>query len=206
MFSKSSRSSCSFSPSIEPLEPRMLLSGNDPNPPIASCTPSFTVGEMQADPQRNIVYMLDHTDNMVVALDTDNGTVVASAGLTGNPDALAVSVDDSELYVTESSDNLIQVFSLPGLDFLRGLSVPSPLYLAAGAGGNIYVSAAEYSNCYGVRQIDGQTGRIINIFGNGTQQRPRPCGCADVRHQLRQRRRASHRSRDGRGTRSKAVG
>ena len=158
-------------PSIEPLEPRLMLSGNDPNPPIAVATPDFMFGAMLADPQRNVVYVVDQSDKRIVALDTDQGRIVRFANLASTaydlqnaPCCLAISVDDSELFVSQYGANVIQVFSLPGLDFLRQLNVDGPAVIAAGAGGDVYVWRP--SSNRGL-QLDGQTGTVLNTLDYG---------------------------------------
>src|SRR3954467_703197 len=94
--------------------------------PIAQVNPGWQIGEMQADLNRNLVYVLDRTNNKVVAVDTEIGRTVAHQPLPGVPNGLAVSPDGSELFVTSSATNSISVFALPDLTLKRKLTVPTP--------------------------------------------------------------------------------
>ena len=106
--------------------PSSLVIADDPartTLPTASVTVNFTVGRMVADPVRDLVYVADQTDGRVFAVNTDSGTDVASQSLTGEPGALAVSVDDNYLYVAEPEGLQIQVLSLPSLTPVTTLNV-----------------------------------------------------------------------------------
>ena len=89
---------------------------------------NFQPGNMVADPGRDEVYLIDITDQKLLAINTDTGQTVGQALFAGSPTIsppvdtgtlecgqMAVSVDDSLLYVALSKAQEIEVFSLPSL-------------------------------------------------------------------------------------------
>lgn len=94
---------------IEHLEDRRLLSAGT----LIGTTQSvpFTVGPMAADPGRDIVYIADNSDQEIIAVNTDTGTTANIINVAANVTGLAISPDDSRLYVAEATADAIQVFS-----------------------------------------------------------------------------------------------
>src|SRR3954469_4799215 len=81
---ETSRAACSV---IESLENRLLLA-------TAQIDPALIVGPMQADPSRNLVYVLDQTHKRVLAIDTNLARTASFADVGAAPTALAISPDD----------------------------------------------------------------------------------------------------------------
>jgi len=87
----------------------------------------FGVGPIKADPTRNLVYLVDTTNHRLLAIDTTAAQQVAAASIdVATVGELAVSIDDSTLYLSETTANKILVFSLPNLTPLPSLSVAFP--------------------------------------------------------------------------------
>jgi outer membrane protein assembly factor BamB len=141
---------------IESLEDRLLLSTTQINP-------GFAMGSMQADPSRDLVYILDQTNDRVLAIDTGLARTVSFADVGGSPTAMAISLDAKELYVAASSDDRIEVYSLPELLPLRTLEVPAPGNFTVGAGNRLYVAGTGTWDA--MRQVDANTGRVLRSFG-----------------------------------------
>ena len=91
----------------ETLEPRRLFS--IANMPFSQVAPGFSAGRMLADRSRDLVYLLDQTNNRVLAVDTDLGRTTVSAPVDGQPTGLALSTDDNQLFVSSSAGNVIDV-------------------------------------------------------------------------------------------------
>jgi subtilisin family serine protease len=99
--------------------------------PGSEAAVAFACGEIKADPSRNLVYVTDTTNDRVFAIDTGLGQVAASTPLDATPGPnpppmgqanqigqMAVSLDGTRLYVALSSQQEIEVFSLPSLSSL----------------------------------------------------------------------------------------
>lgn len=125
---------------------------------------SYQVGEIKADPSRNVVYVGDVTNKRILAIDTGLGQLVALSNLTSAPGQMAVSQDDSKLYVSLPNASQIAVFTLPSLSPLGILSVNfSPFSIACGPSGRLYVadSSSDWAN---IQQINSTNGQIVERF------------------------------------------
>jgi subtilisin family serine protease len=131
---------------------------------------SFACGEIKADPGRNLVYATDITNSRMLAIDTDSGQLAAVANLdvTSGAGQMAVSLDDSKLYVSLPQAQEIQVFSLPGLSPMGTLPVNfTPYSLACGVGGRLY--AADFGNAGSyLHEVNTSNGQIVQNFGSAS--------------------------------------
>jgi hypothetical protein len=147
--------------------------------PQAQQQVNFRAGNMVADPSRDLVYLINVSGLQVLAINTDTGQLVAQANLAGSPNItppvnantlacgqMAVSVDDTRLYVALSDARQIQVFGLPDLAPLATYSYAfNPASLACGAGNMLYVSTHTDPNTPdNLKQIDGLTGALLGEF------------------------------------------
>jgi len=135
--------------------------------PQAEVPVNYSCGAIKADPVQNVVYLVDQTDNLLLEIDTTAGVVrksvpIEDGSTSGN---MAVSVDDSTLYLAESAEDKILVFSLPTLTPEASITVGfSPSLIAAGAQGRLY--ASRYDNFTGtIVEISTSTGDIVQTFG-----------------------------------------
>jgi hypothetical protein len=133
----------------------------------ATASVGFQCGEIKADPGRNLVYAVDLTNNRVLAIDTNLGQLAAVSNLDATTGAsmLAVSLDDSKLYVALPTAQKIQVFSLPSLSPLGDLPTNfAPYSLACGVGGRLYAtnSNSNWGNIYEVSATTGATLEAVN--------------------------------------------
>lgn len=147
------RSSLGMKLVVETLESRRLLARSQSFDDVA-----FEIGAMAADPGRNIAYVIDRTNDKILALDT--GVVartVAHAPLEGDGSSLAVSPSGDILYVAVPDTSRIEVFSLPELTRIRTI--------APGVGVNQIVADHQgrlYTAAYGsLHQLDGQSGAVL---------------------------------------------
>ncbi len=105
----------------------------------ASQTLGGTIGPDVADTGRNLAYVVDQGRHLLLAINTDTGTTASLQNLTANAGGLAVSMDDSTLYVSIPSLNQIAEFSLPDLSPAGTLSIGSAVYqIVAGVNNRIY--------------------------------------------------------------------
>jgi hypothetical protein len=98
---------------VEPLENRTLFAVGT----LVGSTVDLNsaVGPDAADPVRDVAYVVDEGNSQIDAIDTDTGTLLATAAVTAPVQGLAVSVDDTVLYASEPTAFQVQVFSLPSL-------------------------------------------------------------------------------------------
>ena len=150
--------------------------------PKAEVTLNFACGEMKADPVRNLVYLINKTDHRVLAIDTAQGQVSAVGALDGDPTVkapvengslqsgqMAISRDGTKLFVALTSDNKIQVLSLPDLTPLYTLDVDfSPESLAIGVSDRLYASSTDYWGK--IREVNSTTGQTVQTFDKGNSQ------------------------------------
>ena len=133
---------------------------------FATTSVNFQCGEIKADPGRNLVYAVDLTNSRILAIDTNLGQLAAAANLDATSVAgmMAVSLDDTKLYVVLPTAQKIQVFSLPSLSPLGNLPLNfSPYSIACGVGGRLYVAGGDPT----LHEISPTDGHIIQIF-NGS--------------------------------------
>jgi subtilisin family serine protease len=132
-------------------------------------TVNFSVGEILPDPVRNLVYVVDQTDNKVLAIDTSLGQLVASSslGVTTGASFMAVSPDGSKLYVSLPTAQKIQVFSLPNLTSQATVPVNfTPYSLVFGTGNRLYVGN-NANNWGAVYEINPSTGQVLQTSIGG---------------------------------------
>ncbi len=143
----------------ELLEGRRLLSASSYQ------AVGFTVGAMAADPQRNLVYLVDTSDNRILEVDTNLGQTVAWAPYTGTALNIAVATEDDRLFLTTSTFNAIQEFSLPSLTPAGSITVGfNPDQIAAGVGHHLFAVGSAGSGAFS--EVDENTGKTLWTFGN----------------------------------------
>ena len=126
---------------------------------------NFTIGQMVADPVRDLVYVADLTEARVFAVNTDSGTEVASQLLPAEPGALAVSLDNHYLYVAESGAFQIQVLSLPDLTPVNALNVGMEVdSLVATVNDHMFISTPAESGNSSIDEIDARTGAVLGTL------------------------------------------
>jgi hypothetical protein len=133
-------------------------------------TVGFTVSTLIADPSRNYVYVVDAEDALVLQFDMTTGLVVNTAPIAdsytqGN---MAISSDDSKLYVQETDTYQIAVYSLPNLTPLTTLTPGLYSYnIACGENGRLFENAeAEGASIYYIWvELDPTTGAYIGVYG-----------------------------------------
>ena len=149
--------------------------------PRAEVSTDFALGEMKADPVRNLVYLINKSDFRVMALNTDTGAITAVANLDGSPiiegpaqngslvtGHMAISHDGARLYVALSGARKIQVFSLPDLSPLVSLPVNfQPISLAVDANGRLYASSSDFFG--NIREVNTTNGLVVQTIDKGAQ-------------------------------------
>lgn len=149
-------------------------------PPRAEATVTVAIGEMVADPVRNLVYVIDATTPAIMAINTQTGRLAARAPLSGAPNIdppvpssmvatglPTVSTDGSLLYVCLTRARKIQCFALPGLQAVRTITCDGwePFSAATGPDGSLYVTSHDYWGP--IRKLDPVSGAILRSFGYG---------------------------------------
>lgn len=138
---------------VETLEARRLLARSQSFDDVA-----FEIGAMAADPGRDIAYVIDRTNDKILAIDTGTAArTVSHAPLGGDGSSVAVSPSGDTLYVAVSDTARIEVFSLPELVKIRTITpATSVAHIVADNQGRLYTAA------YGaLHQLDGQSGAVI---------------------------------------------
>lgn len=138
----------------------------------------FYPGEMLADTARNLVYLLDQTNNRILAINTDTGATSATHGMIGSPHVdlpgddssvssgrMAESTSHSKLYVALPSSKKIEAFNLPSLSHYATLNLTfQPEGLAYAPNGFLYVSSAD-DNKPGIQQVNVSNGAFVSTIG-----------------------------------------
>ena len=138
-------------------------------PVIAQSQVNFQIGEIIADRTRDQAYVIDNTNQRLLAINTDTGTVSQTAKLYSSPGSggMAISPDGTSLYVALTTTQQIQVFSLPSLQQSDIINLNfSPVSVAAGSDGKLYLSITggwDY-----LREVDPATGLTVGQFGRQT--------------------------------------
>jgi hypothetical protein len=146
-------------PSVEALEERALLASLLPQ---ATADVNFAMGRMVADPVRDLVYVADQTDALILAVDTDLGRTVARQALAATPGALAVSPSGDRLFVAEPAASQVQVLSLPGLTPVTVLPVGFEVdNLVAAVNDHLFVSTPGTLGPSSIEEVDSQTGQVL---------------------------------------------
>ncbi|MDD5260331.1 MAG: S8 family serine peptidase [Methylacidiphilales bacterium] len=132
-------------------------------------------GEILADQQRNIVYVVDKRYLRVLLFDTDAGHINSAVPIGGlatvngappAPGMMAESVDGSRLYLALPQSQIIQVFSLPDMTSLAQWSYSfQPESLACDALGRIYCTTNDATQK--LVQINATTGAVLSQTGPG---------------------------------------
>ncbi len=143
------------------------------NPIKAETAVNFAIGAMLSDRTRDLAYVIDNTNNRLLAIDTDLGVVSKAVNLDSSPGAgqMALSYDGTHLYLALTGAQQIQVFQLPALTQTDIINLNfQPVSLAAAADGRIY--ASDGSNSAHLYQIDPATGQTLGQFGQSTYYEP----------------------------------
>jgi DNA-binding beta-propeller fold protein YncE len=148
---------------IESLELRRLLAAPLPT---AEQQVSFSVGAIAADPQRNLVYLLDRTNDRVLAIDTDQGRAVAVAQLDDTPGELAVAYDRNRLFVTQPESKQIEILQLPGLTPISTLHTMGVGEFVQAGNGRLYASQRSSASGFGsgMYELDAETGAVLQTL------------------------------------------
>jgi hypothetical protein len=125
----------------------------------------FACGPVTADPTRNVAYLVDATNSRLLAINTDSGKEVAEApiddGTTyGN---MTVSLDGKELYLVETEESELMVFSLPGLSHLRTLTFADGVFnVASGVDGRLFISTDSITDPSSLLEVDPKDGTVLD--------------------------------------------
>ena len=125
-------------------------------------TLSISVTNMVADPSRPLIYALEPGSNSVAVINTNTLSLVTTIPIGSNPTGLALSPDDSTLYVADNSaSKTIGVLNLATLTTQTSISTPyAPYDVAVGNGNRLYASSL--SN--GIMQFNTTNGAYQTIF------------------------------------------
>jgi hypothetical protein len=121
---------------------------------------------MIADPARNLAYVIDKTNQRLLAIDTQAGIFVGNIKLAADPGdgRLALSPDGLRLYVALTTASKIQVISLPDFQQADLYDVGFQLVgLAAAVDGKLYASSSADSDY--LWQVDASSGQVLTSFG-----------------------------------------
>ena len=144
---------------VEMLEQRTLFSvGTLPGAAVAFST---DVGADVADPVRDEAYIADNGNHQIIAIDTDTGNTLAKGITAADVTSLAVSIDDTELYAAEPSQQKIEVFNLPELTLARTLNLGLEVNQVAAAAHDRII--AEAGQLY---DLDASDGTQLHTFPN----------------------------------------
>ena len=127
----------------------------------ALASANFQVGSMVPDSTRNLSYVIDQTNQRVLAINTDTGAITGSAKLISTPSQgqLAVSVDGNFLYVSLSPTQQIEVLKLPDLKESDLLQLPFQTYnMVTGVDGNIYATCSTGNSNAPIVEVQPSTG------------------------------------------------
>jgi subtilisin family serine protease len=143
--------------------------------PQASREVNFSIGEIAADPGRNLVYLVSPSAWRVIAINTETHAVSSWRDLdqtqlqpelrtTGG---MAVSADGQRLYVALTGTRRIQVLSLPTLAPLTTLITDfDPVSLAFDVHGRLFATSSDYWGP--LRQVNPATGKTLEQYDKGT--------------------------------------
>ena len=146
--------------------PRVAHTQTAPAGTVAVNLP-YSVTKLLADPVRPRVYATDFINNRLLAIDSTTLKVIANIAVGLTPADMAISFDNSTLYVTNSGSAqvAISVIDLNALTARATFALPNgPLAIAAGLNGRVYVSASQPNGSNTAYQIDGATGAIQMMF------------------------------------------
>ena len=116
----------------------------------------YLVNRLAIDSRRPRIYASLATLNSVLVLDTDNLSVVSIIPVGNNPLGMALSADNSHLWVANSGSSNAGVTGIDLSTLQVAFTVPTPYagyYLAEGINGRLFASSL-----YGIMEIDAATG------------------------------------------------
>lgn len=134
--------------------------------PVAEQKLNWKMGDMKADPLRNLVYILNNTDNRLLALDTNTGKTVRSVPV---PEAvesgkIGFSVDGGIVYVSTPYANGLHSYTAGDLSYLASVSLDHSIHeFVIGSDGCLY--APGYST--GTNQllkVEVSTGSTLGVL------------------------------------------
>lgn len=122
---------------------------------------SWTVGDMTGDPLRNLVYVVDETNQKLIAYNTESGETDADVSLPDDPSGgkLTLSLDNSLLYLTTPSTSRVHRYGLSGdvlFDSSLQLTFPA-VYLVEGSDGFLYACDSNGD----LQKVDPVTGAVV---------------------------------------------
>ncbi len=127
--------------------------------------PSLTAARFLADPTRPYVYATIPASNSVDVFDTSTMTLVATVPIGTKPEGMALSNDDSKLYVADSGSTTIGVLDTATLTALPSITISAAPYdVGVGADGRLFVLESN-----AIAQINPNTGASAgpNFSGSG---------------------------------------
>ncbi len=134
------------------LEGRRLLAGL-----LNTVDVDFEVGPIVADPTRNLAYVVDQTDGLLLAVDTRRGKTINVAALAGHATSVTIAPKGGRLYVAQPGAFQVEVFALPDLRRIGSLLLAGdPATIIAGVGARLYAGSAGQ-----IRQYDATTGALL---------------------------------------------
>jgi YVTN family beta-propeller protein len=138
--------------------------------PSPQVTLNYVTSRLAADPVRPRVYATVAGANSVIVIDTNTLSVIKTIPIGSIPRGLAISADNSKLWVANSGSTnfAVGVINLDRLTTLPSLPAPAQPYdIVEGSGHRLYLTPAGNSYpYYGVMQIDSDTGQYQGSLGS----------------------------------------
>ena len=124
------------------------------------------VGPDAADPVRDVAYVVDQGNSQIDAIDTDTGTLAATAPTAATAQGLTVSADDTVLYASEPTAFQVEVFSLPSLTLSATLNTGIAINQIVGLANGRFAGV----DSSGIQIFDGTTGAVLYTVSNATDE------------------------------------
>lgn len=123
----------------------------------------WEVGEIRADPVRNVVYLLDETDHRILALNTATGQVDASVVVDHSIRGgyIEFSPDGTKLFVSTPDTNHIFAFATATLAPLGSIELTHSVSSFVMGGDGFFYTVARKGYSYRLLKIDSVTGALI---------------------------------------------
>jgi fibronectin type 3 domain-containing protein len=123
----------------------------------------WEVGEIRADPVRNVVYLLDETDHRILALNTATGQVDASVVVDHSIRGgyIEFSPDGTKLFVSTPDTNHIFAFATATLAPLGSIELTHSVSSFVMGGDGFFYTVARTGYSYRLLKIDSVTGALI---------------------------------------------
>ena len=138
--------------------------------PSPQATLNYVASRLAADPVRPRVYATVTGANSVVVIDTNTLSVIKTIPIGSIPRGLAISADNSKLWVANSGSTnfAVGVINLDTLTTLASLPAPTQPYdIVEGSGHRLYLTpAGNPYPYYGIMQIDSDTGQYQGSLGS----------------------------------------